>query len=208
MSDEQGAYYYYYTPGGPDKPRRNPLKAIVAPRPIAWVSTVSRDGVGNLAPYSFFNMINDTPPMVAISSVGFKDTVRNIRDSGEFAVNIATRDLAEQMNVTSQDLPPDIDEFDAAGLVRRTCREIGAAAVDGSPAILECRAVEVKQLADMEGTPVDTWLVIGQVIGVHLRADCMVEGQFRTELGRPILRAGYADEYWEIDGHHKFSMRR
>ncbi len=207
MTDETGEYYYY-TPGGPDRPRRNPLKAIVAPRPIAWVSTVSEEGVGNLAPYSFFNMVNDTPPMVVISSVGFKDTVRNVKSSGEFAINIATRAFAERMNATSQDLPPDVDEFDVAALTRRKCREIRAAAVDGSPAILECRAVEVRQLADIDSNPVDTWLIVGQVVGVHLLAGCMVDGQFRTELARPILRAGYADEYWEIDGDHKFSMKR
>ena len=207
MTDPDGSYVYY-TPDGPDRPRRSPLKAIVAPRPIAWVSTISAEGVGNLAPYSFFNLINDRPPMLAFSSVGYKDSARNIAETGDFAVSIATRGLAEQMNLSSQDHPASVDEFDLAGLARRASRAINAPGVDGSPAILECRAVEVRQLTDIDRNPIDTWLVIGQVVGVHILADCFVDGTFRTEIARPILRAGYADEYWEIGPDGLFRMGR
>lgn len=207
MTDTSGTYHYY-TPDGPDRPRRSPLKAIVAPRPIAWVSTLSADGVGNLAPYSFFNLVNDRPPMLAFSSVGYKDSVRNISENPDFAVSIATRALAEQMNLTSQDHPASVDEFDLAGLPRKECRAIKAPGVDGSPAILECRAVEVRQLADLDRNLIDTWLVIGQVVGVHLRSDCFVDGTFRTGIARPILRAGYADEYWEIAPDGQFRLGR
>lgn len=207
MTETSGTYRYY-TPDGPDRPRRSPLKAIIAPRPIAWVSTLSADGVGNLAPYSFFNMVNDRPPLLVFSSVGYKDSVRNISENPDFSVSIATRALAGQMNLTSQDHPATDDEFDLAGVPRRPSRAISAPGVDGSPAILECRAVEVRQLTGLDCKPLDTWLVIGQVLGVHLRDDCFVDGTFRTDIARPILRAGYADEYWEIGPEGQFRMGR
>lgn len=187
---------------------RNPLKAVVAPRPIAWVSTLSRSGVGNLAPYSFFNMISDQPPMLMFSSAGYKDSVSNIEETGEFAVSVASRAMAERMNRTSSPFPPEIDEFDVSGLDRLTCRQIAPPGVAGSPAVLECRSVEVKRLMDVHGNDVDVWMVLGQIVAVHLDRSCLVDGRFRTELAQPVLRAGYADEYWEIGAEGKFSMRR
>ena len=207
MSVHEDAYHYYAA----DQRHglaRNPLKAIIAPRPIAWVSTISADGVGNLAPYSFFNQVSDSPPMLMFSSVGRKDTVRNIAATGEFALSIASHALAAAMNLTSGDYPTAIDEFDAAGLSRMPCRAIRPPAVAGSPAVLECRAVEVRQLAALDGARIDVWMVIGQIVGVHVARVCLVDGLFRTELANPVLRAGYADEYWSIGSEGGFRMRR
>ena len=208
MTEAAETAYHYYSTGQRHGLARNPLKAIVAPRPIGWVSTVSSEGLGNLAPYSFFNMVSDTPPMLMFSSVGHKDTVRNIEATGEFAVSLASLALSAPMSLTSQPFPPEIDEFDAAGLSRMACREIGPPGVAGSPAILECRSIEVKRLADIDRQPLDVWMVIGQIVGVHIDRKCLVDGLFRTELAEPVLRAGYADEYWAIGEAGKFLMKR
>lgn len=204
---EHSSYHSYDVPDGHGL-ARNPLKAIVAPRPIAWVSTLSRSGVGNLAPYSFFNMISDQPPMLMFSSVGYKDSVRNIEETGEFSVSMASHALAERMNRTSSPLPPEVDEFDVSGLDRLACRQIAPPGVAGSPAVLECRSVEVKRLKDMHGHDADVWMVLGQIVAVHLDKSCIADGRFRTELAQPVLRAGYADEYWGIGAEGKFSMGR
>ena len=200
--------YHYYTTDQRHGLARNPLKAIIGPRPIAWVSTIAKDGTGNLAPYSFFNQVSDSPPMLMFSSVGYKDTVRNIEATGEFAVSMASSSLAAAMNLTSGDFAPGIDEFDEADLARMACRAIRPQAVAGSPAVLECRAVEVRRLSALDGQPIDVWMTIGQVIGVHVARSCLIDGIFRTELANPVLRAGYADEYWAIDAVGKFLMRR
>lgn len=188
--------------------RRNPLKAIIAPRPIAWVSTVSNAGIGNLAPYSFFNMVNDRPPMVMFSSIGRKDTVNNIAETGEFSISTASRSQVDVMNCTSQNFEPTVDEFDLAGLARKASSLIRPAGVAGSPAILECRSVEVRQLTTSAGQLIDTWMVIGEVLAVHLSQDCIVDGVYRTELANPVLRAGYAGDYWEIAAPGKFVLDR
>jgi len=188
--------------------RHNPMKAIIAPRPIAWVSTISKAGIGNLAPYSFFNMVNDRPPMVMFSSVGRKDTVHNIADTGEFALSLASRRHATAMNLTSQEFEASVDEFDCAGLERMASSLIRPPGVVGSPAIMECRSVELRQLTTSNGRPLDTWLVIGEILAVQIRQDCIENGLFRTELANPILRAGYTGDYWEIQSEGKFLMER
>lgn len=188
--------------------RHNPLKAIVAPRPVGWISTLSAEGIANLAPYSFFNLVNDTPPMLMFSSTGYKDSVRNIEATGEFVFNLATRRLAEQMNATSAVFPHEVDEFEAAGLEKASGLVVACPRVAASPAALECRAVEVRRLHDVDGEPVDSWMTIGQVVAVHLDPGCIEEGLFLTERANPILRAGYAADYWEIGDYGKFAMWR
>lgn len=207
MTTGADSYHYFRVSDGHGL-RRNPLKAIIAPRPIAWVSTVSPAGIGNLAPYSFFNMINDQPPMIMFASTGYKDTVRNIAETREFALSTASRRHAEAMNLTSREFASSIDEFDSAGLVRKASSLIRPPGVDGSPAILECTCVEVRQLTASDGRLLDSWMVIGEVLAATLREDCIVDGLYRTETANPILRAGYADEYWAIDAHGKFAMSR
>jgi flavin reductase (DIM6/NTAB) family NADH-FMN oxidoreductase RutF len=188
--------------------RHDPLKAIVAPRPIGWISTLSATGIANLAPYSFFAMINDRPPMLMFSSTGHKDSVTNIEATGEFVFNLATRPLAERMNASSATLPPDADEFATSGLAAAPSLLVAPPRVAASPAALECRVVEVKRLCDLEGREVDGWMTIGQIVAVHLDPACIEDGLFLTERANPILRAGYAADYWEIGEAGKFAMRR
>jgi flavin reductase (DIM6/NTAB) family NADH-FMN oxidoreductase RutF len=188
--------------------RHDPLKAIIAPRPIGWISTLSATGVANLAPYSFFAMINDRPPMLMFSSSGHKDSVTNIEATGEFVFNLATRPLAEQMNMTCAMLPPDADEFAVAGLAKAPSLRVAPPRVAAAPAALECKAVEVKRLRDLDGQAVDGWMTIGQIVAVHLDPACIEDGLFLTERAHPILRAGYAADYWEIGETGKFAMRR
>ena len=128
-----------------------PLKSIVAPRPIAWVSTVSTAGIANLAPYSFFNAFNEDPTYIAFGSGGEKDSVRNARETGEFAVNLVTHDLREAMNASSASVALEVDEFALAGLSKAPCRFIKAPRVAESPVCLECRLFQIVDLPDDEG---------------------------------------------------------
>lgn len=201
------APYYYEIDQGHGL-RRNPLKAIMAPRLIGWISSQGSDGVDNLAPYSFFNMVNDSPPMLMFSSTGFKDSVRNIEATGEFAFNLASRPLAGAVNRTSASVPSDVDEFELAGLEKASCHLIGARRVAASPACLECRLVDIRQLSDLHGAAIESWMVIGQIVAVHLDPTCITDGLFLTERAEPILRAGYAAEYWAIGAAGKFEMAR
>ncbi|WP_136682376.1 flavin reductase family protein [Falsirhodobacter xinxiangensis] len=165
----------------------NPFNAIVAPRPIGWISTRGASG-DNLAPYSFFNAIAYTPPQVMFSSTGVKDSLTAIRESGVFCVNIVGIDMAVQMNETSAALPRGTDEFDHAGLEKAACETIDCPRVAGAPAALECR---VTQVIDLKGGA--NHMVLGEVIGVHLRDDCVVDGRFDVTQFSPLSRLGYHD---------------
>ncbi|WP_189541825.1 flavin reductase family protein [Novosphingobium arvoryzae] len=200
--------YHTFCVGAQHGLSRNPLKSIIAPRPIAWISSKSLDGHRNLAPYSFFNLINERPPMVMFSSVGYKDTVRNIEESKDFAISIVSHSQADAMNITSDALPHEDDEFVLAGVDSHPSTQISVPGVLGSPAILECRSVSINRLQDLQGCPIDTWVVFAQILAVSLDKNCIEEGLFRTELANPISRAGYADEYWETTASGKFLLSR
>jgi flavin reductase (DIM6/NTAB) family NADH-FMN oxidoreductase RutF len=200
---------HFYEPAQGHRLPHDPFKAIVAPRPIGWVSTVDAQGRANLAPYSFFNAIADTPPMLAFSSVGRKDSVFNCEATGVFVWNLATRPLAERMNDSAAPLAHGISEFARAGLTPAPSRLVEAPRVAESPASLECRVVDIHRLRDLDGAAIDNWLVIGQVIGVHIdRAFLTEDGLFDTFAARPILRAGYRADYAEIGHEAKFEMVR
>lgn len=199
---------YFYEVAKGHGLRHNPLKAIIAPRPIAWISSISENGVANLAPYSFFNMINDRPPMLVFCSNGAKDTVRNIQETGDFVVNIPTHSQAAQLNETSVAYAPDVDEFEVVKLEREAARLVAPHRVRGAAAALECSSVEIIQLRDHDGSAINSWLVIGRILAVHISRQLINDGTYDTAKANPILRAGYADEYWAIDIHGKFSMRR
>ncbi len=169
----------------------DPFKAIVAPRPIGWISTVSAAGKANLAPYSFFNAICSRPEMVMFSSEGEKDTIANIRETGEFVANHVSAGLAEAMNVTSAPVGQGVDEFELAGLERAQCRLVRPPRVAAAFATLECKAVEVREVTDLDGRPTPAILVIGQVVGVHISEEALAEGQFDPALARPVARMGY-----------------
>ncbi len=186
----------------------DPFKAIVAPRPIGWISTLGLNGVPNLAPYSFFNAVGDAPPMIAFSSSGRKDSLTNAEATREFVWNMATRPLAEQMSQSSAPVAADVDEFRLAGLAAAPSRLVASPRVAESPASLECRVVQIMQLHDLDGAAIDQWLVIGQVVAVHIRAEYLSDGLFDTAAAHPIMRAGYRADYAEVTPDAMFRMIR
>jgi flavin reductase (DIM6/NTAB) family NADH-FMN oxidoreductase RutF len=178
----------------------DPFKAIVAPRPIGWISTVSAGGRVNLAPYSYFNAFAQAPHYVAFGSGPRKDSMRNIEETGAFAVNLATWDLREQMNATSAHV--DADEFELAGLTKAPCRLIAPPRVAESPACLECRLHLVVPLPDDEGIA-DDFLIIGRVLGIHIDDRFIRDGRVDTAAMKPIARLGYSEyatvsETWKM----------
>jgi flavin reductase (DIM6/NTAB) family NADH-FMN oxidoreductase RutF len=170
----------------------DPFKAIVAPRPIGWVSSVSKAGIANLAPYSFFNAIAEGPHYVVFGSGGLKDSLTNIEATGEFAINIATYDLREKMNLSSARVSPDVDEFALAGLTPAPCRLIKTPRVEESPAALECRLYRIVPLPDDRGE-VQDWAIIGRVMGIHIDDRFVRDGRVNTAAMKLIARLGYSE---------------
>lgn len=171
----------------------DPFKAIVVPRPIGWISTISSGGHLNLAPYSYFNAISSRPDMVMFSSEGEKDSVTNIRANGEFVANFVSLDMAEAMNATSVNAPGEVSEFDYAGLDTEKSELVAPPRVAGVLAALECRATQIVPLHDLEGRSAGHIMVIGQVVGVHIDERAIRDGRFDFELARPVARLGYRD---------------
>ena len=184
----------------------DPFNAIVGPRPIGWVSTLSADGVVNLAPYSFFNAFNYTPPIVGFSSIGYKDSVRNIETTGEFVWNLATRDLAEAMNQTCAAVGPEIDEFVLAGLTPIASKLVKPPRVQESPVTFECKLSQLIQLTSAAGEPIDSWMVFGEVVGVHIALRLLKDGVYDTANAEHVLRGGGPADYFELG--NLFKMRR
>ena len=173
----------------------NPFNAIVTPRPIGWISTRSADGRDNLAPYSFFNACAYVPPQVMFSSTSAKedrgdtkDSVGNIRDTGFFCVNIVEYAARDVMNKTSTMVASDVDEFELAGITKEDCETIPCSRVANAPAALECK---VTQIVKLEGE--SNFAVFGEVIGIHMRDDCIVDGRFDVTRFHPLSRLGYRD---------------
>jgi flavin reductase (DIM6/NTAB) family NADH-FMN oxidoreductase RutF len=189
--------FYFYEPSKGHNLPHDPFKAIVAPRPIGWISTRDREGRDNLAPYSFFNAVCDRPPMVMFSSSGWKDTVANIKATGEFVCNLVTRPLAERMNRTSAALPRGVSEFEFANLAAAASRIVLPPRVAEAPAALECKLVQIVQLHGADGPALDHYLTIGEVVGVHIDLTFLQEGLFDLLATHPVQRAGYLDNYTE-----------
>jgi flavin reductase (DIM6/NTAB) family NADH-FMN oxidoreductase RutF len=180
----------------------DPFNAIVAPRPIGWISTLAPNGIANLAPYSYFNAMSRNPHYVVFGSDGYKDSLRNIEATREFAVNMATFDLRDAMNATSASAPPNTDEFELAGLAKSHCQLIKVPRVAASPACLECKLHRIIELPDDEGK-VSDWMVVGRVIGIHIDDRFIEGGRVNTAAMQPIARMGYseyvtANEAWRI----------
>ncbi|GIK81929.1 MAG: flavin reductase family protein [Pseudorhodoplanes sp.] len=169
----------------------DPFKAIVAPRPIGWITSMSQKGEINLAPYSFFNGVNSRPPIVMFGSEGRKDSVNFIEETGEFVCNLATWDLREAMNATSAPLPRGVNEMEHAGLEAAPCHLVKPPRVKASPAALECLLLKIVPMEDIESRPVDCHVVFGQVIGVHIDERFIKDGLLDTAAMRPIARGGY-----------------
>jgi flavin reductase (DIM6/NTAB) family NADH-FMN oxidoreductase RutF len=199
---------HFYEPASGHGLPHDPFNSIVGPRPIGWIS--SHDGKGNLnlAPYSFFNGFNYKPPIVGFASVGWKDSVRNIEQTREFGWNLATRPLAEKMNMSSAAVASEVNEFELAGLTPVPSRLISVPRVAESPVSFECRLTQLIQLHGVDGKPVDTWLVLGEVVGVHISKTLLVDGIYDTAAGRPILRGGGPADYFEIGADARFRMLR
>jgi flavin reductase (DIM6/NTAB) family NADH-FMN oxidoreductase RutF len=177
----------------------DPFKAVIAPRPIGWVSTLSEDGVLNLAPYSFFNAVGERPPMLAFSSTGAKHSATFAAGTGEFVWNMPTWELREAMNQTSATLSREANEFEVAGLETAPSRLVAPPRVAASPCAIECRVVHRIELCDVDGEPTDQHLVVGQVLGVHLDERYVVDGIVDTAAMRPIARCGYRGDYTVVE---------
>lgn len=186
----------------------DPYAAIVGPRPIGWMGTCSKDGVTNLAPYSFFNALNHQPALLGFASIGYKDTIRNIEETGEFTWNLASRDIAASMNQSSVSAPAHVDEFALVGLTKAASHSIKAPRVAEAPVSLECRLSDIIRLKGSNGTPTDTWFVYGEVVHVHIREDMLVDGVYDTVRARPVLRGGGLADYFEIIEACRFAMRK
>lgn len=171
----------------------DPFKAIVAPRPIGWITSVSSKGEINLAPYSFFNGVSTYPPLVMFASEGFKDSVSNIRETGEFVCNLATWDLREQMNATSASLPREINEMEVAGLTAAPSKLVKPPRVAESPCAMECKLTQIVPLEYLESEKRETFAVFGQVIGIHIDERFIKNGLLDSAAMKPIARCGYQD---------------
>ncbi len=185
----------FYRPADGHGLPHNPFNAIVTPRPIGWISTRGADGTDNLAPYSFFNAVAYVPPQVMFASTsakpdrdGTKDSVANIRDTGVFAVNIVEYAMRDAMNRTSGAWDRETDEFALAGIDKAPCTEIDCPRVAAAPATLECRMTQILKLAGEAN-----FAVFGEVVGVHMRDDCIVDGAFDVTTFNPLTRLGYRD---------------
>jgi flavin reductase (DIM6/NTAB) family NADH-FMN oxidoreductase RutF len=198
--------WHFYEPAAGHRLPHDPLNAIVAPRPIGWIASLSATGTRNLAPYSFFNLLCYSPPLVGFSSSGWKDSVANIEATGEFTWNLATRDLAEPMSATSASTGG--DEFALAGLEPAPSRLVAPPRVAASPVSFECQLTQLIRLESKEGDPLDQWLVIGEAVGIHIRTDMLDGGVYQTARARPILRGGGPADYFEATPETLFRMRR
>ncbi len=183
----------------------DPFKALIAPRPVGWVSTMSKSGEVNLAPYSFFNAFSGAPPLIGFSSDGEKDSATFARETGEFVWNLATWDLRDFMNDTSAPLARGQSEFTHAGLETAPSRLVRPPRVKASPAQLECKVTEVIHLKTCDGGFSGNWLVLGQVIGVWIDDAYIKDGIVQVTRMKPIARCGYQD-YTVLD--EVFQMRR
>ena len=204
-TDTNTDFHFYETARGHGLPH-DPFNAIVGPRPIGWISSRGKTGNVNLAPYSFFNGFNYTPPILGFSSVGYKDTVRNVEETGEFVWNLTTRALAEQMNASCANFAPDVNEFAQAGLTQAPSRLVAPPRVGESPVSFECKVLSVQQFKDLSGALVNTWMVFGQVVAVHIAKKYLKDGVYDTAAAHPVLRAGGPADYFALG--EKFKMPR
>jgi flavin reductase (DIM6/NTAB) family NADH-FMN oxidoreductase RutF len=180
---------YFYEPAKGHGLPHDPLNAIVGPRPIGWIASRNAQGQRNLAPYSFFNCFNYRPPIIGFASSGWKDSVANIVETGEFVWNLTTRSLAVKMNESSASLAHGRDEFEFAGLTP-------------TPGTL----VAADRVAE---SPIDTWLVMGEVVAVHIARHLLNEdGIYQTALAEPVLRAGGPSAYYGVSEDLRFDLTR
>jgi len=172
---------------------RNPFKAIVAPRPIGWITSMNAKGEINLAPYSFFNAVSDDPPVVLFSSEGPKDSLVFVEETREFVCSLATHDLRAAVVETSAQFPRGVNEMVESGLDPAPCRLVRPPRVAASPCALECKLLQIVDLKDLQGGSINRFVVFGQVVGVHIDDRFIKDGRLDTAAMQPIARCGYAD---------------
>jgi flavin reductase (DIM6/NTAB) family NADH-FMN oxidoreductase RutF len=199
---------HFYEPKDGHGLPHDPFNAIVGPRPIGWVSTRSNDGILNLAPYSFFTAFNYIPPIVGFSSTGPKDSLRNVQENGMFVWNLVTRPLAEAMNQTCAPVGPEVNEFELAGLTTAPSRVVDVPRVAESPVSFECRSTQIIQLEGLDKQKVPTWLILGEVVGVHIADHLLKDGIYDTANAGHILRGGGPADYFSIGPEQLFKMSR
>jgi len=199
---------HYYEPAKGHGLKHDPFNAIIAPRPIGWISSRDTKGNLNLAPYSFFNGFNYTPPIIGFSSTSWKDSVQNIQETGEFVWNLATFDLAKQMNASAAHVPHDVSEFAIAGLTAIPSTRVNVPRVGESPVSFECKLSQIVQLQSADGEKIQSWLTLGEVVAVHIDKTLIKDGVYQTTLARPIVRAGRRGDYFEIRQDAMFEMTR
>lgn len=200
--------FHTYSPGSPNGLLHDPFNAIIGPRPIGWISSVSSSGSVNLAPYSFFNAFNYKPPIIGFASIGWKDTVRNIQETGEFVWNLVTRELVEAMNISCAPFPSEINEFDAANLQTLPSETVKPPRVADSPVQFECRLTQCIQLQNHHGDQISTWLVLGEVVRVHIHRKMVKASIYQPLAARTVLRAGGPGGYVEIHPDAVFTLLR
>ena len=200
--------FYSYEPKNGHGLPHDPFNSIVGPRAIGWISTKSRAGVCNLAPYSFFNAFNYVPPIIGFSSIGYKDTVRNVQETGEFVWNLVTLDLVEAMNQTCAPYPPEVSEFEMAGLTQMDSTIVTPPRVAESKVSFECKATQIIQLETISGSKVESWLVLGEVVQIHIDQTCLKDGIYQTAEVGHVLRAGGAGDYFTIGPEQLFKLNR
>ena len=184
----------------------DPLTALVVPRPIGWISTISRDGVNNLAPYSFFNAISTAPPFVMFSSAEYKNSQQHAEETGEFVHSLTTWDLREEMNTTSGSYGPEVSEPEVAKLEMVPSLMVKPPRVKLSPVAFECKYVKTVTLPPTNGVPNPYSIVIGQVVSIYIDDVVIANGIIDLSKARPIARLGYLDQYTVVD--NIFKMRR
>ena len=200
--------FHSYEPRSGHGLPHDPFNAIVGPRPIGWISTQNAAGALNLAPYSFFNAFNYVPPIVGFASIGTKDTLRNIEATGEFVWNLATRSLAEAMNQSCAAVPPEVSEFDLTGLTPLPSTRVRPPRVAESPVTFECRSTQILQLQGIDGETVPTWLILGEVVAVHIDQALLKDGVYDTAGAGHILRGGGPADYFTVGPEQLFRMHR
>ena len=204
MSDD----IYSYEPSKGHGLPHDPFNAIVGPRPIGWISSQDAQGVLNLAPYSFFNAFNYVPPIIGFCSVGRKDSLNNIEQTGEFVWNLATRSLAEAMNQSCAAVPAEIDEFQLAGLTPQASQRVAVPRVKETPVAFECKVTQIVQLQRADQALVPSWLILGEVVAVHIANWLLKDGIYDTAAAEPILRGGGPADYFQLGPEALFRMHR
>lgn len=200
--------FHYYEPAKGHGLSHNPLNALVAPRPIGWISTRDAGGRVNLAPYSFFNAFNYDPPIIGFSSISWKDSVRNATETREFVWNLVTRELGDQMNQTSAPLPHGENEFDHAGLSAVPGRIVNVPRVGESRAAMECKVIDIVRFRNAQGEDVNGWLVLGEVVAVYIDKLLLKDGVYQTAAARPIMRSGGLNDYVQVLPENVFQIGR